>query len=288
MRNFFVKLSKMDRRWVFLGVALTSVIPFFFPMGLPVKVTRFTELVFDEVDQILPADDPDSKPVLLSMDYDPGTLPEVGPMAKALLRHIFAKKGKVIGLSFMPTGHALAQQTLLDVAAEFEDQGIKEGVHWAYLPYNIPAATCIQAIGRDIREVYPKDVSDRPLDDLPIFQTVKNYDDILIVIDLAGNQMPDAWIADAVERYGARFAMGVTNVMAADHTPTIPKQSKGMLTGMRGAAEYERLLVDKDYWEELGEASRGMDSQSFTHLFIIVMIILGNLGYFLGRKDGAR
>jgi len=287
MREFFVKLSKMDRRWVFLGVALTTIIPFFFPLGLKVEETRFTELVFAEIEKVQPASDPDSKPVLISMDYDPGTLPEVGPMAKALLRHIFARKGKVIGLSFMPTGHALAQETLLEVASEFEDEGIREGIHWAYLPFNTPPATCIQAIGRDIREVYPKDFRNRPLDDLPIFKGVRNFQDIQIVIDLAGNQLPTTWIADGVERYGARFAMGVTNVMAADYTPTIPKQSKGMLTGMRGAAEYERMLVDKGYWKKLGEATRGMDSQSFTHLFIIVMIILGNLGYFLGRKGGA-
>jgi len=286
MREFFVKLSQMDRRWVFLGVGLTTVIPFFFPLGLPVKVTRFTQLVYDEIEKIKPADDPESKPVLISMDYDPGTLPEVGPMAKAILRHIFAKKGKVIGLSFMPTGHALAQETLLSVAAEFPD--IKEGVHWAYLPFNTPPATCIQAIGRDIREVYPEDFRKRSLDELPIFKGVKNYQDILIVIDLAGNQIVDSWIADAVERYGARFAMGVTNVMAADYTPTIPKQSKGMLTGMRGAAEYERLIVDSGYWDVVGRATAGMDSQSFTHLFIIVMIILGNLGFFLSRKGGAQ
>ena len=31
MRDFFVKLSRMDRRWVFLGVALTTDHPIWAP-----------------------------------------------------------------------------------------------------------------------------------------------------------------------------------------------------------------------------------------------------------------
>jgi len=278
----------MDRRWVFLGIALCTILPFFFPMQLKIIPTRYAQLVYAEIEKVKPASDPDSKPVILSMDYDPGTEPEIGPMAKALLRHIFAKKGKVIVLSFLPTGSGLAQQTLLDVASEFEDKGIEEGVHWAYLGFNTPPSVCIQSIGVDIRQVYPKDFRGKPLDELPLFKGVKNYDDIQICIDLSGTQLPETWMIHAVERFGARLAIGVTNVMSANYTPTIPKQSKGMLTGMRGAAEYEQMMKDDGYWPTLEGGARGMDSQSISHGFIILLIIVGNLGYFLSRKGRAR
>lgn len=289
MREFLIKLSRMDRRYVFLGVALFTVVPFFKPCGLPVAVTRYTQLVFDEVDALKPAGDPTSKPILLSMDYDPGTLAELGPMAKAILRHIFEKKAKVIVLSFMPTGSALAQETLLSVAKEYEEEGIEQGVHFAFLGFNTPAGVVIQSIGRDIRDNYPKDTRGVPLDDMPLFEGVKDYQDIHIVIDLAGNQFPVTWIGNAVERHKARFAMGVTNVMAADFTPFIASgQSKGMLSGLRGAAEYEVLLKEK-YGVKLDEATMGMDSQSATHFLILGLIILGNLGFFLaGRKEGSK
>lgn len=285
MRDFLVQLSKMDRRWVFLGVAVLTVLPFLFPLKLATTPTRYTQLVFDEIEALKPAGEPGAKPILLSVDYDPGTLAELDPMGKALLRHIFQRKGMVFVLSFSPTGTALAQETLEGVAAEFKDKGIVEGVHYAFLGFNTPYGVVIQSIGRDIRDNYPRDTRGVPLDEMPLFRGVRNYDDIHLVIDLAGTSMPAAWIGNAVERFGARFAMGVTNVMAADFTPYIPQQAKGMIGGLRGAAEYEVLLEER-YGVPPGDAVRGMDSQSITHFYILFLIVLGNVGYFLGRKKG--
>jgi hypothetical protein len=286
MRDFIIRLASVDRRWVFILVAVCTVTPFLIPggLGLPKPaVTRYTQLVFDELEQL----GPETKPILLSLDYDPGTLAELQPMAEAVLRHIFARKGKVIVVTFMPTGAGLAQETVYRIAGEFEDKGIVEGEHFVFLGFNFPFAACMQGIGRDIRMNYPKDARGVPLDDMPIFQGVKNYQDMHIVLDLAGNNFPVAWISNAHERFGARFAMGVTNVMAADFTPYVSSgQAKGMLQGMRGAAEYERLIVEAGYWPKDGDATLGMDAQSVAHVLILALIVLGNLGYFLGRKKG--
>ena len=48
---------------------------------------------------------------------------------------------------------------------------------------------------------------------------------------------------------------------------------------MKGAAEYEKLLGREDW------ATRGMGAQSLIHLIIIGFIILGNVGYFMTRKE---
>jgi hypothetical protein len=61
-----------------------------------------------------------------------------------------------------------------------------------------------------------------------------------------------------------------------------------MMSGMKGAAEYEHLIVDKGYAEKLGRAETGMNSQSIVHLLIIIIIILGNIGFFFTRKDQKR
>ncbi len=281
MRDLIVRLSKLDRRVVFLLVGVLTLFPFFVPggLGLPLpNITPYTQEVFDEVDKC----GPDAEPILLSMDYDPGTLAELQPMAEAILRHIFARKGKVIVITFMPTGAGLAQETVYRIAAEYPE--VKEGVNFAFLGFNFPAAACMQGIGRDIRNNYPEDIRGVKLDAMPIFRGVHNYDDILIVVDLAGNSLPVGWISNAHERFGARFTMGVTNVMSADYTPYVGRQSKGMLQGMRGAAEYEVLIQRHGYAAKTGDAVVGMDSQSVTHVLILALIVLGNLGYFLGRK----
>jgi len=58
-------------------------------------------------------------------------------------------------------------------------------------------------------------------------------------------------------------------------------QMVGLLGGLKGAAEYEMLL------KKPGMGQKGMDAQSVSHLVIVLMIVWGNVGYFLKRKSSA-
>lgn len=278
-KQFLRRVATMDRRFVYLGVAVFVVIPVLWPWGLPIRVTPEARAVFDEVDEATEA----GKPVLLSFDFDPGTMAELGPMARGILEHVFSNHGKVIVLTFMPTGAGLAEKMLFEVANKY---GAEYGKDFVYLGYKFPPAAVILSIGEDIRLTIPRDAyRNVPLDQLDMMKNVKNYKDIQVVVDLAGNAMPEAWITNAWARYGANFTMGVTAVQAPDYKPfLLAGQSKGMLGGMRGAAEYEKLLRDRGIYERPGPAMLGMDPQSAVHVFIILTILLGNLAYFLTRK----
>ena len=81
--------------------------------------------------------------------------------------------------------------------------------------------------------------------------------------------------------------------MVTDAIPYVESgQLKGILAGMPGAAEYEKLvydyLVDKyssDNPEiEKGRAFARMSAQSVAHLLMVIFIILGNLSYYFERK----
>jgi hypothetical protein len=278
MREFLKKFMNMDRRYVFLGVGVFTVVPLLMGWGLPVIVREEVQTVFDEVEKV----QPDGKPMILSFDFDPSTQAELLPMAEAILRHVFHNGGKVICSTFMPTGAALAEDTLFRIANE---RGAVYGEDYIFLGYSFPPAANILAIGEDIRITYPTDYQQTPLDNLPMMRDVKNYRDIQLVVDLAGNSMPVSWIANAWGRYGANVTMGITAVMAPDYKPYVMAgQSQGMLGGMRGAAEYEKLLLERKIIERRGQGMLGMDSQSAVHLFMVVIIILGNLAYFLTRK----
>jgi hypothetical protein len=56
---------------------------------------------------------------------------------------------------------------------------------------------------------------------------------------------------------------------------------KGLLAGMRGAAEYEQLIGHLDV------ATKLMDAQTLSHLLVILFIILGNIGYLVGKRQNA-
>ena len=91
--------------------------------------------------------------------------------------------------------------------------------------------------------------------------------------------MPAYWIDYAVSRYHKKVSAAVTAVMATSFYPFLASgQITGLLGGLKGAAEYE-ILIQKP-----GMVQRGMDAQSVSHLVIILLVILGNAGYFLRRR----
>jgi hypothetical protein len=67
-----------------------------------------------------------------------------------------------------------------------------------------------------------------------------------------------------------------------------------MLGGMKGAAEYEKLLAAKHpklrsfYGSTLAfTATKGMDGQTVLHAVILAFIVLGNLAFFTSRSRKA-
>jgi hypothetical protein len=65
--------------------------------------------------------------------------------------------------------------------------------------------------------------------------------------------------------------------MAPEQYPFLDSgQLSGMLTGMKGAAEYEQLIGAP------GFGLPAMAGQSFAHLYILFLIVLGNLPILIG------
>ncbi len=266
------KVLKVDRRWIFLAIGIAVTIPFFLPLGLPVVVTPPVQNLYDAVDEL----EPGSNPLLMSIDYAPATLPELEPMAVAILRHAFSRDVKVVVMTLHPAGYGLAERAMLQVAEEY---GLTYGEDYAFLGFQPGISAVILGLGINVRNVFPEDAYGTPLNDLPIMDGIRNYDDIPLVISTAGWSAAEAWVYYAHQPYGQLVGAGVTAVMATDFYPYLDTgQLVGLLGGMRGAAEYEVLIDQPD------QGARGMDSQSVIHLLIIVLIAIGNTAYFLSRR----
>ncbi len=270
--RWFDKLLGIDRRWIFLAIGVAVVIPFFAPMGFPVVVTDPVQRLFDAIEE-LPSD---SKPIFLSMDYAPATTPELDPMSLAIMRHAFRRGLPVVVMTLHPAGYGLAQRAIATAAEEYD---VEYGTDYVFLGFHPGIAAVMLGMGIDIQNVYSEDAYGTPVVDLPIMEGVRNYDDVPLLVSIAGSAYPDSWISFAYQPYGQRVAAGVTAVMATDYYPYLDSgQMVGLLGGMRGAAEYEVLIERHD------KATRGMDSQSVIHVFIIVLVILGNIAYLAQRK----
>jgi len=270
--NFWQKLDKIDRRWVYLMVGIAVVIPFIIPAAFPVTITPETRMLYEYIDDL-----PDSSVVMLVFDYYPSTIAECEPMARAALHQLWSKDCKVITLSNIPLGGpTMAETVTREMAQEYHKV---YGVDFVNLGYKANYVAVLQGMGQSIESIFPTDNSGTPLEDLPLMRKVKNYKDVAFIFEVADNATADYWVSIVNAQYGVPMGCGTTAVSAPRYYAYVSSgQFVGLLGGMRGAAEYE-LLVGKK-----GTAFRGMDAQSLVHLLIIALVIVGNLGYFLGGR----
>lgn len=279
MRDLILKLSTIDRRIIYLLIAISVIIPLIFPLKLPEKMSPPAKRIFDYIESL-----PQGSVVLISIDYGPSVLPEVQPQVLSVLRHCFFRNLRVIGLGLSPEGIGLGLDAFEKVAKEM---GKKYGEDYAYLGFKAGLGAVILGIGEGLKSVFPKDYYGNSVDELPVVRDVRNYNDISLVISFSGAAIPTSWIVFAHTTYNQKVAAGVTAVMAADYFPYIQTgQLVGLLGGMKGAAEYEvevnRLMKGRKPYLM---AIRGMDGIAISHILIMLFIILGNIAYFARRRQ---
>jgi hypothetical protein len=260
----------LSRQLIFVLIALSVAIPLVIKLGLPNEVTSEVMQVYDEINQL-----DSGSVVLISFDHEASSLPEVKPMAQAILHHCFEGKLKVIGLALLAEGTAIGEQILRQTADEY---GAVYGSDYVFLGFRPQYQAAILGMGEDIRRVFPEDYQSTPLLRIPLMRKIRNYEDVALLISVADGDMPVWWVDYAVSRYHKKLACASTAVMATSFYPFLSAgQMVGLIGGLKGAAEYE-MLIDKP-----GMGQRGMDAQSVCHLVIILLVIAGNVGYFMRR-----
>jgi hypothetical protein len=273
MRVFqvFSKFETIDRRYVFLLVGIAAFLPLIFPLGLPLGVTPSSQNLFNAVDSLK-----EGSVVMLTFDYYPSTLPETQPMSYAALRHLFRKNIRVITVTTIPLGAlSVMEEVVNNVAREYNKE---YGTDYVNLGYKYGYVAVMLGMGRRISDIFPRDNYNNKLEDIPLMREVKNYDDIDFLYVVSDNATVDYWVSLVNAQFGTPMGAGVTAVMAPKcYSFLQTKQLVGLLGGMKGAAEYEKLSNNPDM------AIRGMDPQSIIHLIIVAFIILGNIGYFVSK-----
>jgi hypothetical protein len=268
---FYDRMMSIDRRIIFLSVALAVAIPLLRPLGFPVQVSEEVKRFHRELE---PLDEGDI--ILLSFDYEGDVMAELNPMSEAVLKHIFPKGVRVVALTTYAGGTGIAE-TILNEAAE--EYGKTYGEDYVFLGYNPDWSGTILRLGESFAGTYPTDQYGKPVGEIPLMQDVQNYDDIEMVVSIAGSALSEYWAIWAGGRYGVKVISGNTAIQAILIYPYYHAgQICGFLGGLKGAAEYERLI------KRPGMGIRGMDAQSITHALMLVFILIGNMGYFLMRR----
>lgn len=273
MDTLFTKLKNMDRRIlyfvVFLSITL-PLIPGFDFLKSSFSVTKETQMVFDYIDELNPGD-----AIYVDFAFDPTSQAELLPMAEGVIKHAFKKNLKVLIYNQTITSVALAQDMIKKIKSEPEFAEKKETedyVHLNYLPLSVDLI--LFSMQTDVKNTFKKEGK--------IFEGVRTLRDIKFIVCLAGSAAGEEY-ATYQRRFGYKTTSGVTAVMAPGMIPHVQAgRAVGFLNGLRGAAEYEKLVGYR------GIATAGMTSLTYSHLVILFFIVLGNVIFFYERSQRKR
>lgn len=236
--KIFEKLQALDRRYIYIVIALAIIIPLMIPYNSDVVTTPPTENLYQLIDSYAGRSD---RAILICFSHDAATMPELYPMEIAILRHCFERKVKVFTVTFAPAGAPIIDFAINTVKEEYPD--IRSGVDYCNFGYKIMMMITALGMGDNIATAIDTDAEGRKLASLPIMKDIVNYNEMNLIIETSGSAAGGTWITYARSKFGANVAVGVTAVMAADEYPLLQSgQLIGMLTGLKGAAEYEKMV----------------------------------------------
>jgi hypothetical protein len=275
------KLGALDRRYIFLLIALSVIIPLVFHYTTSIPASPLVQTLFDKIEEL-----PPGSKILMSFDYGPSTVPENQPMANAFIRHAFEKNHRVYLMALWATGPRQSQQ-LIDEIIQKEFPEKRYGVDWVHLGYKAGNQGLINTLLSDFKAMYTTDIQGTAIDQLPMMQDIRTLRDFDLILGL-GSGFPGTkeWVQFAGDPGNIPVGGGTTAVMAPLLFPYYPRQLVGFLGGLQGAAEYESALIHRypKYQQRSRLASTKMGPQVAAHLVIVAFIVIGNITYFAERR----
>lgn len=272
--SLLARVEKIDRRYLFVVILLAVLLPLLNPLGLPIEPTPKVIGLHKAIEAL-----PEGSVIYFATDWDPSAAPELVPMAQATLRHLFRRNMKVICGTLWPTAGPLAENVLREIAAEF---GKVYGEDYVNLGFKEGREVVMVSIATDIAGVYPTDYYGKPTTSYPIMADVKDFQDVALLLNISGGYPgTKEWLQQVQRRFGMKMASCTTAVSEPEYVPNFQAgQLVGLVGGLAGAAEYERLI------DVPGTATRGMDAQSLGHITIIALIVVSNIAYLVRKRSG--
>jgi hypothetical protein len=284
------RLENLDRRWIFLAMALAVAIPILLGLRFPESVGTKARDAFEAIEAL-----PPGSRVLLSFDYDPASEGELQPMANAFVHHAASRGLKLHFMALWPLGSQKVKETV-DAILKPHHPGYVEGRDYVLLGFKAGNEGVIKVASTSLPQAYPTVENGAQFGEVPLLAGVGNLTAMDLVINVsAGYPGAKEWVQYFVSAFpGERVVCGTTGVQAVNLYPYYPGQIAGMLSAIKGAAEYE-VLVNEKYPGADGqpiplllEGQRRMGPQLTAHLLIVSLIVLGNVIFFMTRNESRR
>ena len=268
------KLENLDNRILYWILIVVIVIPYLNPLGIPVPITQTVRKFYDTFDGL-----PPGSTVLLDITSGPAAYGEIGAGTSAFMEfltkiypsHHNGDRLKVVIISSTEQGPIMYDAYAKPI---FDKNGWEYGEDYAYFGYIAGLETFVARLAEDIPSLLQSDYLGNSVANLPVMEGIQDYTDINLVV---------LWDSgSAVEWFVKQWSpkgVPVGGIFVAVSIPKLETYIKsgdlfGFIGSSRGSAELE-ILIGKP-----GEAVATTDTLSLSHLWVIFLIILGNVGFY--------
>jgi hypothetical protein len=271
-RSIWERMMQIDRRILYAILAVNIIAALMARVAIEPDIPPPVKRFYDTIEALQPGD-----MVMVSSTWSAGTLAENQPQFEAVLKHLMRKRVRFTIISFAPPARDISHRLARRLT---EDFGYVEGKDWAHFGYAPDIIIAVKGMSEDIVQAIRQDVRRVPIAELEVMKGVKSLKDYKLVVDVTPSDTLTYWISYRPPNLKILYCP--TSVMAAEaYTFLDSGQILGMITGAKGAYEYERLLGI------VGLGTRFINAIQFSHVLIIFFILLGNFAMFMQRRASA-
>ena len=277
-------LGHLDRRIIFVLMTIAVCAPLVAKLKFKEVPSPIVQHVFDKIESL-----PPGSKVLIPCDYDPGSQPELQPMTLAFIRHLAERKAKMYFMALWPLGPNMIDEAVKTVLTPEEFPGLVYGVDYVNLGFKPGNEGAIEVVRTDLKKLYSTDARGTNINEIPMTKEIRNLKSFDLIVSLSsGYPGAKEWVQYGGDPAQVPIVAGLTAVQTPLNFPYYPRQILGILGGIKGAAEYEAAL--QSHYEKYRDPKYTWDAQSrmgpqtFAHLTIIALILIGNVTFFLERR----
>ena len=272
-KTVWQKLQNIPKNILYIIVIIVLVVPIFMPLGLPISIAQSTMDFYNTIENL-----PRGSRVFLMMGIGFALYSESGYTTEAVTEHLLSKGLKVYVIDVAIAGSTI-QITIPLLDRIGKAKGYKYGTDYVHLGYVAGGEIAIASLAVNLWEIVVKDVYGTPLSEIPMMagaHVAKDFN--LLIVASTDLDTPLMWLRQWQTTYNIP-SLGIYHAAQGSlMMPYYPGQLKGIVSGIRGGAEYE-LLIKKP-----GAAIRGLDQANLSSIYILVIILMGNIGYFMEKR----
>ncbi len=281
------RLQTIDRRIIYAVLLGVILIPLFFPITLPTYPSKQSQDFYDTIERV--AKESPNKIVIIDGQWSPSTRGENQWQTQAIVTHLMQRHLHFAILSFDTQNNTVTQTQIVEpLAKKYGYVYGKDYVNWGFRPIASFVPT-IKGLVTNIPGTIKKDYKGTPITQFAVMKGIKTRDDVGALVEITASATAEYWLGLFEQNDNPPFLFAPTAVMAPTYYPYLDaNQMSGMLTGIKGAGDYEGLLIKGGLLKTPSFGTRAAGALSLVYALIILLIVFGNVGYYAGRAAQRR